>query len=135
MNRSPVLVLDAVINLVLGAPLIVFRAGIAEFFGIPVPEQSFYPSVLGAVLFGIGIALLVEYLGKPKGLVGLGLGGAVAINLSAGVVLAGWLVSGELEISVRGHAFLWALVVVVVAVSGIELHVYRRRCAAFKATA
>jgi hypothetical protein len=48
----------------------------------------FYPNALGGVLSGIGIALLIEAFREPNGLVGLGLGGAIAINLCDGFTLA-----------------------------------------------
>jgi hypothetical protein len=47
---------DAVIKLVLGVLLIVFPNSVVTFLGLPPADPSFYPSVLGAVLFGIGIA-------------------------------------------------------------------------------
>lgn len=83
-------------------------------------------SIFGGVLVGIGIALLIEDLRKPDGMVGLGLGGAIAINLCGCVVLAVWLASGKLAIPVRGQVVLWALVVILLVLSGIELLVHRK---------
>jgi hypothetical protein len=129
MVRSPVLAVDAFINLLLGGLLIPFPERIVAFLGIPTAAQAFYPSILGAVLFGIGIALVVELRRQREGPVGLGLGGAVAINLSGGIVLAVWLLSGELSLPLRGHVILWSLVVIVVAISAIELYVHSRTIA------
>jgi hypothetical protein len=127
MGRSPVLFVDALINLALGVLLIPFPARVVELLGMPASEQRFYPSILGAVLFGIGLALLVECYRRENGLRGLGLGGAVAINLSGGVVLAGWLVFGALDIPGYGTGLLWALVCILFAISGVELAVFGRR--------
>jgi hypothetical protein len=127
MLRNPVLLIDALINLFLGGLLLTFPSGIVELLGIPKTEQSFYPSILGAVLIGIGLALLLECFGRPKGLVGLGLGGAVAINLCGGIVLGTWLASGRLIIPLRGQAVLWGLVAILVVISATELHAHRRR--------
>jgi peptidoglycan/LPS O-acetylase OafA/YrhL len=127
MTRDPVLLIDALINLLLGVLLLLFRPGLVEFLGIPQAEQTFYPTILGAVLIGIGLALVLECSGRPKGLVGLGLGGAVAINLCGGVVLAVWLASGRLTMPMRGQAVLWSLVVILVAISVTELYVHQRR--------
>jgi hypothetical protein len=90
-------------------------------------EQSFYPSILGGVLLGIGIALLIEYFRGPDAIVGLGLGGAISINLCAGFVLAIWLVKGTLAIPFRGQVFLWSLVVMLVSISCIEWITHRRK--------
>ena len=36
-----------------------FRLNLAETLGVSQTEHSFYPAILGAVLFGIGLALLL----------------------------------------------------------------------------
>jgi hypothetical protein len=59
--------------------------------------------------------------------VGLGLGGAVAINLCGGIVLFIWLISGALDLPLRGLVFLWALAIVLVGISTVELLTHRRR--------
>ena len=115
------LLVDSLINLALGVLLLVFSEGLVDFFGVPPAGQHFYPNILGAVLFGIGLALLIECFRKPQGLIGLGLGGAVAINLCGGLVLAAWLIFGGLELPLRGLVFLWILVFVLVGVSTLEL--------------
>ena len=126
MNRSHVLLADAAINLVLGVLLVVFPKPVVEALGVPAADSKFYPSILGAVLIGIAIALSLEWRRQSGGLVGLGLGGAVAINLCGGLCLAGWLASGGLEIPVRGQVFLWALVAVLVGISLAELATHRK---------
>ena len=96
MKNQLLLVPDAIINLLLGALPMIFPSPLVHFLGIPGAINSFYPSLLGAVLFGIGIALLIHrYLPKIGG---LGLGGAVSINLCGGLVLAYWLLPGELDL-------------------------------------
>ena len=120
MKKHPLLLLDAIINLLLGVLLIIFPRPLVDFLGIPDTISSFYPSLLGAVLFGIGIALLVhQYLPKAGG---LGLGGAVSINLCGGLVLAYWLLMGGLDLPTRGLVFLWVIVLVLVILSVMELH-------------
>ena len=96
---------------------------VAETIEVPIVENSFYPNILGAVLFGIGIALTIECYRKQGGMVGLGLGGAVAINLSGGFVLLLWLIFGDLNIPFRGLFFLWSLTVILVGISLIEIHI------------
>lgn len=79
---------------------------------------------MGGVLVGIGIALLIECFRGPSGLGGLGLGGAIAINLCGGLVLAAWLILGKLSIPLRGKVFLWALVFILLFISVVELFVH-----------
>ena len=121
MRSSRILLADAAINLVMGALLATFPRTVVEALGVPDTDTTFYPSILGAVLIGIGVALVIEYVRKPTGPTGLGLYGAIAINLCGATFLIGWLLSGKLEIPFRGQAFLWALAVVLIAISLVEL--------------
>src|SRR5210317_2249279 len=103
MNKaSTTLMIDAIINYALGFLCILYPL-VAETIGVPIVENSFYPNILGAVLIGIGIALTIECYRKQDGMIGLGLGGAVAINLSGGFVLILWLILGDLNIPLRGQ--------------------------------
>ena len=120
MRQTPLLKVDAAINLILGILLLAFPLKLVKALGMPMAEPSFYPTILGGVLFGIGIALLIECYRQSNGLIGLGLGGAIAINLCGGVVLAIWLLSGSLNLPLRGQIFLWSLVLLLVGISVIE---------------
>jgi len=125
--RSVLLFIDAVINVALGALLLAFPAPLVALLGVPPVESTFYPSVLGAVLIGIGVALLVEQAHRGPETRGLGLIGAVSINLSGGTVLVAWLVAGSLALPTRGTLFLWTLAAVLVGLSLIELVAERQR--------
>jgi hypothetical protein len=120
------LVVDSLINLVLGLLLALFPESLATALGVPMPTIAFYPSILGGVLFGIGIALALECWKPKERLGGLGLGGAIAINLCGGIVLAAWLLRGSLNVPLRGYILMWALAIVLVAISGAELVVRKR---------
>jgi hypothetical protein len=126
MKGYPLLYFDAAVNLMLGIALLFFRPALVAFIGVPPSASGFYPNVLGGVLFGIGLALLMECFRGPKGLVGLGLGGAVSINLCGGIVLAIWLLSGRLSLPLRGFVLMWGLVVLLMGISGMELAAHRR---------
>jgi hypothetical protein len=126
VKRSGLLLADAVINLILGALLLIFTGDIVRVLGVPGASSRFYPNILGGVLFGIGLALLIEYFRREDGLVGLGLAGAVAINLCGGGVLAAWLAFGRLDVPPHGRVFLWALVVLLVSISLAEGQSHRR---------
>ena len=124
MDKEAILLLiDAVINYTLGILCLLYPY-VAETIGVPKVENSFYPGILGAVLFGIGIALTIEFFRKQEGVAGLGLGGAVAINLCGGLVLILWLVFGGLNIPLRGQVFLWLLAIILVVISAIELFIH-----------
>ena len=124
---SVLLVIDAAINFLLGLLLLGFSRPLTHLLGVPHTTVTFYPTLLGGVLFGIGVALTIEAFRQPKGLVGLDLGGAVAINLCGGMVLLVWLVSGALDLPLRGLVFLWALTIVLVGISTVELLTHRRK--------
>ena len=116
-----ILFVDAIINLILGVLLLIFSKELIQFLGVPSADTSFYPNILGAVLFGIGLALMVECFRKSEGLIGLGLGGAIAINLCGGIVLAFWLLFKKFVIPIHGYIFLWFLVIILLGISTIEL--------------
>ncbi len=109
LNRNILLLIDAVVNLILGLFLLLFPVGVIQLFGLPQTNTHFYTSILGAVLFGIGIALLLEVPGPQKPDGGLGLKGAIAINFCGSIVLMLWLVFGSLEISLIGRIILWVV--------------------------
>jgi hypothetical protein len=120
-NRG-LLAVDCVINLLLGGLLLLTPAGIAEVLGLPATGVGFYPTILGAVLFGIGLALAVETGRSPASAQGLGLTGAIAINLCGGLALLAWLLFGDLQIALRGQVVLWTICVLVLAISVAELY-------------
>jgi hypothetical protein len=126
-NFNLILFIDAVINLLLGALLLPASSLIADFIGVPPIGSGFYPSILGAVLFGIGIALLIETFKRDQKLSGLGFYGAIAINLCGGFVLAFWLMFGKLHLPLRGLIFLWILVFLLIIISSIEFIIEKRK--------
>lgn len=119
--KHSILIIDAIINLILGIFLLVYAPELAKTTGIPVAYERFYPTILGSVLFGIGIALIIEITRKSSVSEGLGMAGAIVINLCGGIVLAAWLIFGDLRIPARGYLILWSLVIILIVVSLIEL--------------
>ena len=125
-NRSQLLTIDGLANLLFGLFLLASPRSFFEALGLPWTNRSLYATILGGVLIGIGFALMLESR-RPGGLVGLGLGGAVAINLTAGLVIAGWLLlSGADGGSGVGRIVLWFLVLFLVGLSSAEIVSYRR---------
>ena len=115
------LVIDGIVNLLLGVLLLLFPFGIAPRLGVPIPDTHFYPTILGAVLLGIGIALLIDVYGQPHGIRGLGIAGAIAINFCGAGILTLWLIFAPLSLPIRGYIVLWAIAIVVLAIGFVEL--------------
>jgi hypothetical protein len=116
-NEKNLLLIDAAANLVLGSLLLCFPLGIGRLLGLPSAESSFYPTILGGVIFGIGVALMLARAGRP----GLGVEGAVAINLIGAGVLAAWLLISPPLIPARGLVTLWVVAIVVAGIGVIEI--------------
>jgi hypothetical protein len=119
-KKNLLLVVDGIVNLVLGILLMFFPAQLMEAFDLPKVETFFYVNILGSVLFGIGIALLLEYYTGKIGITGLGIGGAIAINFCGGGALVYWLLFGNLGLTPGGAIFLWSIAVVVLGVGVVE---------------
>ena len=120
-TQSGLLGIDAVVNLVIGGLLLLFPAGFLDILGLPQVSHHFYTSILGAVVFGIGLALLVDLFGAGRGIRGLGLAGAITINLCGGGALLFWLLFHPFDIPARGQAVLWSVAIVVLGIGVVEL--------------
>ena len=120
-KHHSLLIIDGIINLALGVLLMLVPFGMASFLGVPEPVSYLYPCVLGAVVFGIGISLILEARGESKGIHGLGIGGAIVINFCGAGALLGWLLMSSHDLPLRGHMLLWFIVVVVILVGVVEL--------------
>ncbi len=124
MKQGKTLILiDSIGNLLLGIVLLAYSEPVVDFFGLPEVDSTFYPNILGAVLFGIGLALFIEYKRKDE-FIGLGFGGAVCINMVGGIVLFIWLISGNLNLPIHGKIILWILDFLLVVISSLELIAY-----------
>ena len=120
--RKLILLIDFIINLILGVLLLAYSNKLAEYLGVPKAESSFYPNILGGVFVGIALALLIEFFNKSDRITsGLGLLGAIVINLCGGIILIIWLLFGDLGLPLRGSVFLWILAFVLIVLSSIEL--------------
>jgi hypothetical protein len=116
--NNRLLKIDGIINLGLGLLLGLYPEAVIRLLGLPLSEVPFYASILGAVLFGIGIALFVE-VSSPG--MGLGLIGAISINICGGLCLGAWLLWGNLYVPLTGLIVMWSLVAVLLGISSIEL--------------
>ncbi len=117
------LIIDAMVNLLLGILLLFFPVSIIRLLGLPPTHTNFYATILGGVIFGIGLALCIEWWGAPFGGRGLGLGGAIVINICGAGVLLVWLLSGALDIQLRAKIVLWGVAIVVLGIGFVEVAV------------
>jgi len=120
-KHKNLLLVDGIANLALGVLLLLFPVGMAELLGVPISKNNFYPTLLGGVIFGIGVALMIERYGFEKKIRGLGLGGAITINLCGSLVLLGWLIFSPPAIPLRGSLLLWAIGILVLGIGLVEL--------------
>ncbi|WP_153639479.1 hypothetical protein [Prolixibacter sp. NT017] len=128
MRMRAFLIVDAVIDGLLGIALLLFSPEVWEFTGIPGAYSRFYPNLLGAVLLGICISLIIEARRKQKeASPGLGFRGSLAINFSAGVILSLWLIFGHLPIPFKGIIVLGVLSLFLLVFSFIKWYIYHRR--------
>ncbi|MFC1922929.1 hypothetical protein ACFLY4_06530 [Chloroflexota bacterium] len=128
MTQHTLLLIDSFINLVLGILLIIFPIAVARWMGLPIPVTRFYVNILGAVFIGIALALAWESRrsrNTPE-LIGLGVVGAAAINLCGGAMLAVWLITGKLALTLAGSILLWLLVILLMGISVLELIQHNR---------
>lgn len=120
-KQEILLSIDGIINVLLGILLLLFPFGISELLGIPKPNTNFYPTILGGVIFGIGIALFIERYGFKYNIRGLGLGGAIAINICGALVLLIWLIINPFDLPLKGYIILWTIALGVFIIGIVEL--------------
>ena len=126
-KQEILLSIDGWINVLLGVLLLLYPLGAAELLGVPKANSNFYPTVLGGVILGIGIALFIERYGFKYDIRGLGLGGAIAINMCGAMVLLIWLIIDPFDLPLRGYMILWTIAVGVLAIGALELVTQSRR--------
>jgi hypothetical protein len=122
--RTILLIIDAIVDLILGFFLILFPVKVLGLLGLPVEAPPFYAIILGGVLIGIGIALFLGLSNAQPTRDGLGLGGALIINLFAALALASLLIVGRISVSLIGYLILLGLLIFLLLLCGAELLVH-----------
>lgn len=115
------LVIDGGVNLLLGGVLLAVPGWLVRVLGAPPFLTRFYPTILGGVLVGIALALFLEARRQSPMSVGLGLGGAIVINICGAGALAVWLLVASHTIPARGRIILWAIATVVLGIAATEI--------------
>ena len=119
-QNSRLYAINSIINLGLGLVLLVFPSRAIALLGLPQTDTNFYVMLLGAILLGIGLALWIDWRNHARWR-GLGLAGAVAINVLGAGTLAAWLIVGPFDLPLRCYVVLRAVVVVVLGTAIAEL--------------
>lgn len=125
-KHKHLLTVDGLVNLILGILLLFLPGEMIAWLGLPQTGTIFYVSILGGVLGGIGIALFLERYGALSDTRGLGLGGAVAINLCGGGALLIQVMTAPLDLPLHGRVILWTVGVLVVLIGVVEIAVQVR---------
>lgn len=112
---------DAGINLGLGVVLATLPGPLLRTLGMPSWKERFYPRVLGGVLTGVGVALLAERFSPSRRFRGLGLAGAVPINMLGSAALTELLMKEDIGAPLRGKVLLWLLNTTLVGLSAVEV--------------
>lgn len=102
--------IETVLKLAGGVLLVVAPLTLARVLGLQRPASGFWPRLLGALLIGLAAATFIE--ARFAGSRGLGLAGALAVNLAGAGVVAAELVMGSAAPSRRGRVVLWLVVIV-----------------------
>ena len=107
----------------LGLVLIFLPLTAARLAGLPHGNTAFWPRLFGAALLGIAGAFAVEgynLAGGPIEAKGLGLGGAVIINLTAILSLFGTLIFSAVA-TWRGKVLIWLMIILLLFLTLFEI--------------
>jgi hypothetical protein len=119
------LLIDGTVNLAVGLVLLCYPLGIGDYLELPKSDNNFYPVILGALIFSIGIALFIESKYYEGGIRGLGIEGAIIINIITSSALIIFLIFGRLNISIVGSIILWFVGILVFIIGVVEFFRYR----------
>jgi hypothetical protein len=119
INAHAVLIVNAIFAGIAGAILILApTSGLFEDIGLPIAEPEIYAQFAGGLLLVFAVLLweaptdpvLERHIGRA----------AAAANVIGGVVLALWLLSGELDTTGSGATILWIATVILAALALLE---------------
>jgi hypothetical protein len=122
-RRRLMVALDSGADYLLGLPLLVIPRRTAAVLGLPEGKSTFYQRVLGGVLTGLATASAMQHRRSAEGgPVGLGVGGAVAVNAFGGGAVALWLATSPDAAALprRGRALLWGVASGVLTLGAVE---------------
>jgi hypothetical protein len=110
--------IETLLNFFAGLLLVLAPASTIKLLGLPA-TASFWPRLLGTLFIGMAGAIFLE--GSSPGTGGLGLAGLVVINAFAVSILGILLVLERGPATARGRAVMWAILVLLVWLSVLEI--------------
>lgn len=102
-----------------GIPLLLTPRVLAHVLGLPPAESPFWPRLIGGLLIGLAMAALIEV--RFKSSMGLGLAGAVAMNVATAATIGSLLIMGQGGPTRRGHFTLWLVAAVLMIQALVEI--------------
>lgn len=113
--------IETLLKLAGGLLLALLPLTVGRLLGLPASTSGFWPRLLGALLIGMAAATYVE--AQDRGPRGLGIAGAILVNLAGAGMLIALLVLGRASTSSLGKALLWTLAATLVVLSLFEIAV------------
>lgn len=111
--------IETLVKLAPGLALLLAPGWTARALGLPRDPTGFWPRLLGGTLVGLAAGFVLEgWIGNVHG---IGLAGALAVNLAAAGTIAGLLILGKAAPSRRGRILLWLAVALLVLLALLEL--------------
>ncbi len=106
-------------KLAVGIPLLLMPRVLARVLGLPPAESPFWPRLIGGLLIGLATAALIEV--RFKSSIGLGLAGAVSMNVAAAATIGSLLIMGQGGPTRRGRFALWLVAAVLMIQALVEI--------------
>lgn len=113
-----ILWIDAIVHLFMGSQLTLRPRGFIRMLGLPPTDTTFYPRLLGAVLFGIGLSILIGI--RTETPIWIGPGAEIVLALVGAGVLATLIASNRFAFTARGKVVSWFLVALLVLLAWLE---------------
>jgi hypothetical protein len=110
---------ETLLKLSSGLLLALVPLTVIKILGLPPAESAFWPRLLGSVLVGLSGATFLE--GAMASTRGLGLAGAIVINLAAAAMIALSSLLGGGATTRRGKLVQWGIVTLLFALSLAEI--------------
>lgn len=113
------LLIEALVKLAAGVMLVLAPLATASVLGLPRPPSGFWPRLLGALLIGLAAALFIEM--RLPGSKGLGLAGAIAVDIVLAFTLVAQMLAKAGAETRRGKLVMWLVTAALVVLALVEI--------------
>jgi hypothetical protein len=116
------MLVNTIIYLLAGAALALFPTQFFDFLPLQPGIHLFFLSILGVLVFGLGLALMIErFRSTHDRITGLGLGGLIVINSCASLAIFLWLLSRSLDLAAIELSIIWTVLAALVIITIFEI--------------